>query len=228
MNPLTRLLTATTWMERPQRVGRNTRQPRRQFRALSWGFTLLSALLIFAQAGLCQQDSSRPTKVLTPEQKELQREWLEWHARRQGLQAEAKQVFDAEMSREKAGDCPDANNTAESNICYGKQLDITEQNLKSFEGIIHELQIPAPNALPQPATERHGIAGPALTPEQFIAEFDSVEQIWRQYREKACTAAFHQFSGGTGGPSFEGQCELKLTRDHMRELDMIYGGDLHL
>jgi hypothetical protein len=28
--------------------------------------------------------------------------------------------------------------------------------------------------------------------------------------------------------SFEAQCELKLTRDHMGELDLIYGDDLHL
>jgi uncharacterized protein YecT (DUF1311 family) len=69
--------------------------------------------------------------------------------------------------------------------------------------------------------------GPALTPKELSDEFERVEKAWQEYRETACTAAFHQFSGGTGGPSFEGQCELKLTRDHMRELDMIYGGAVH-
>jgi hypothetical protein len=36
------------------------------------------------------------------------------------LNIEAKQVFDAEMAREKAGDCPDANNTYE--FIYGMLL----------------------------------------------------------------------------------------------------------
>jgi uncharacterized protein YecT (DUF1311 family) len=66
-----------------------------------------------------------------------------------------------------------------------------------------------------------------LTQEQLVAEFDRVEEVWERYRESACRAAFHQFAGGTGGPSFEMQCQLKVTRDHMRELDMIYGADLH-
>jgi uncharacterized protein YecT (DUF1311 family) len=55
-----------------------------------------------------------------------------------------------------------------------------------------------------------------------------VEQSWWQYREVACAAAFHQFDGGTGGPSFQLECKLKLARDHMRELSLIYGGELRL
>jgi hypothetical protein len=73
-----------------------------------------------------------------------------------------------------------------------------------------------------------GIAGPTLSPKQHVAEFRKVEQSWRHYQKAACTAAFHQFDGGTGGPSFELECELKLDRSHMHELDMIYGEDLHL
>jgi hypothetical protein len=61
------------------------------------------------------------------------------------------------------------------------------------------------------------------TPEQDRADFEHVEQSWRQYTKLACTAAYHQFDGGSGGPSFEMQCELKLTRDHLQELAMIYG-----
>jgi hypothetical protein len=34
--------------------------------------------------------------------------------------------------------------------------------------------------------------------------------------------------GGTGGPSFQLECMLNLARDHMRELNMIYGEELHL
>ena len=72
------------------------------------------------------------------------------------------------------------------------------------------------------------LRGVTLLPKQHVAEFRKAEQSWRQYRDTACTAAFHQFDGGTGGPSFELECELKLDRSHMHELDMIYGEDLHL
>jgi uncharacterized protein YecT (DUF1311 family) len=166
--------------------------------------------------------------VLTPEQRVYQQQWKEYMAKRQSLQAQAKQVFDTEMAREKASDCPEAKTTYDFNICYGDQVATTDQNLKSYEGIIRELMASQPQMPGEPTTEMHGPGGPSLTPKQIAEEFDRVEQDWRQYREKACTAAFHQFDGGTAGPSFEMECKLKLTRGHMRELDMIYGEDLHM
>jgi uncharacterized protein YecT (DUF1311 family) len=191
---------------------------------LCGGFVLLSP--VFGQQGSDQQSPARPKKVLTPEQKVYQQQGKEYMVRRQGLQAQAREVFDAEMAREKAGDCPEAKTTYDFNICYGKQAAMTEENLKSFEGIIRELMAPQPQMPGQPVNEMHGPAGPSPTPEQVTEEFDRVEQDWSKYRQTACAAAFHQFDGGTGGPSFQMECELKLTRGHMRELDMIYGGDL--
>lgn len=149
-------------------------------------------------------------------------------AKRQSLQAQAKQVFELEMSREKAGDCPDAQTNYDFNICYGNQVTITAQNLKSYEGIIQDLMAPMPQMPGNSADNVPGPAGPSLTPEETREEFDHMEEAWRQYRATACTAAYHQFNGGTGGPSFQMECQLKLARDHMRELDIIYGHDLHL
>lgn len=183
---------------------------------------------IFLQLCIAQQSPARPAMVLTPEQKALQQQSKEYAAKRVKLQAQAKQVFDEEMAREKAGDCPDAQTTYDFNICFGKQAAITDQNLKSFEGIIRELNAPPPQMPGAADTDTPGVAGISLTPEHLLAEFDRVEQSWRQYREMACTAAFHQFGGGTGGPSFGLQCELTLARSHMRELWMIYGMDLRL
>lgn len=186
----------------------------------------------FSQQSQSQSAPARPKKVLTPGQITLQHRATETMARRQSLQAQAKQIFDAEMSREKAGDCPDAQTTAAVNNCFSEEGNTTQQNLTAFEGIIRELILPDPQLPPQPDTEPGqpvmGIGGPVLTPQQHAGKFDQVEQRWRQYRDTACTAAFHQFDGGTGGPGFEGQCGLKLARDHMHELDLIYGSDLHL
>jgi uncharacterized protein YecT (DUF1311 family) len=182
-----------------------------------------SAILCFALYGRGQQSQPAHHKVLTPEQQAYQQELKLYSARQQQLQAQGKQILDAEMAREKAGDCPNASSTYDFNICYGKQLDITEANLKRFEAILHDLLAPAPQMPGEPATPPPGPAGPSLTSAQLTAEFESVERIWRQYRDTACTAAFHQFDGGTGGPSFDSECRLQLTRDHMRELRMIYG-----
>jgi uncharacterized protein YecT (DUF1311 family) len=196
-----------------------------------WALTQLGAIILIAifSNHQCsgQQDTAKPKKVLTPEQIAYQREWKVYMVKRQSLQAGAKQIFDSEMAREKAGDCPGANSTYDFNVCYGKESATTEQNLQSYEGIIEGLLGPQPQMPGQIDTNMPGPAGPSFTPKQHSDEFDHVEQSWREYRKAACTAAFHQFDGGTGGPSFEGECELKLTRDHMRELDMIYGGDLH-
>lgn len=166
-----------------------------------------------------QQGPAYPKKVLAPQQETYQ----QWETKYRSLQAQGKQVFDAEMAREKAGDCPDAQTTSDFNTCFGRQLTITGQNLKSYEGIIRELMVPSPQPSVEKSGSVNGLAGPSLTPARQAAEFGRVEQSWRQYSKAACAAAYHQFDGGSGAQSFEMQCELQLTRDHMRELHMIYG-----
>jgi uncharacterized protein YecT (DUF1311 family) len=189
---------------------------------------ILCASFVLPPLLLGQQGPAIAKKDSTPEQ-ETQRQY---EAKHHALQAQAKQVFDTEMAREKAVDCPDAKSDYDFNACFGKQLTITDQNLKSYEGFIRELMAPPPQMPGQPAVETNppanGIAGPVLSPADFAHEFESVEQSWGQYREVACAAAFHQFEGGTGGPSFQLECKLKLARDHMRELSLIYGGELRL
>jgi uncharacterized protein YecT (DUF1311 family) len=180
---------------------------------------IFSAILCLTPYGHGQQNQPADHRALTPEQQA----YRQWEAHYRQMQAQGTQIFDAEMAREKAGDCPNASSTYDFNVCYGKQLDITEANLKSFETTIHDLLAPAPQAQGEPATPSPGPAGPNLTDAQLTAEFESVERIWQQYRDTACTAAFHQFGGGTGGPGFGMQCRLQLARDHMRELRMIYG-----
>jgi len=183
------------------------------------GFVLPSLLL-------GQQELADP-KGVTPEQEA----YRQYRAKYRSLQAQAKQVFDAEIAREKAGECLAVKTDYDFNVCYGKELTITNQNLKSYESFILELMAPPPQMPGQPEVQTsppaNGIAGPAFTSREFEQEFERVEQSWTHYREVACTAAFHQLEGGTGGPSFELECELKLARGHMRELNMIYGEELH-
>jgi uncharacterized protein YecT (DUF1311 family) len=190
------------------------------------GVTLCASLVT---VGICsgQQDGDKRSSpdqanASRPKQLDYQEEW------RQGLQAKAKQIFDAEAEREGSGDCSSSNTTADFDNCFGQRLEETATNLKNFDGVIRQWQSGSPQMSVSAAETTAGPAGPELTPAQHAAEFDRLENAWQQYRELACEAAFHQFDGGTGAPSFQMQCELKLTRAHLRELDLIYGSDLHL
>jgi uncharacterized protein YecT (DUF1311 family) len=180
-------------------------------------------------AGVCspQQDEGRRSspeqaKVSIPQQGDYQQQW------RQRLQVQAKLIFDAEAERERSGDCPTSSTTFEFDNCFVQRLEQTATNLEQFDGIIRQLQLGSPQISGAASDPTAGSGGQELTPAQYAAEFDALENTWQQFRELACTAAFQQFDGGSGASSFRIECELKLTHDHMCELDLIYGSDLHL
>lgn len=171
-----------------------------------------------------ERQAASPRKTLSNEQQEYQRQWRAYMVKRPDLQAHAKKVFDAEMAREKAGDCPNAVATYDINACFGEDVSITDQNLKQYEAIVRELIASAPE---DPGGPAEGPSGPALTSAQSVAEFDDVEQAWYRYRTLACKAARDQMGGGSAAPSSEMQCDIDLDRRHMRELDSIYWLELH-
>jgi uncharacterized protein YecT (DUF1311 family) len=190
------------------------------------GLTLCASLVT---AGVCsrQQDEGRRSspeqaKVSIPKQGDDQQQW------RQRLHAQAKLIFDAEAERERSGDCPTSSTTSEFDNCFVQRLKQTATNLEQFDRIIRQLQLGSPQISGAASETTAGSAGQERTPAQYATEFDALEKAWQQFREFACTAAFHQFDGGSDASSFQIECELKLTRDHMRELDLIYGSDLHL
>lgn len=192
-----------------------------RLRLALYGFLFLA---IPAEWAARAQQAVPPRKTLTAEQQAYQRQWRDYMAKRPGLQARAKQIFDAEMAREKAGDCPNATSTYDINVCLGKEVGITDQNLKQYEAIIREIVALAPE---EPGGPGGGPAGPALTSAESAVEFDNVEQTWSQYRNVACKAARDQMDGGTAAPASEMHCELALGRSHMRELESIYWLELH-
>jgi len=177
-------------------------------------------LAVAAQPATAPDSSSR--------QQSSQQQWVAWLARRQNLQVQAKAILDAETAREKIPACADATTTYDLSVCYTRELSLTRANLSAFASLIRQLIAPAP-AMPAPPTPA---ASPApasgLTPPQLLAEFNHVEQLWSSYSTAACSAALHQFHQGTAGPSFAAECQLHLMRDHLRELNLIYGAELHL
>lgn len=187
---------------------------------------LYGLMLIVLPAGWAtrERQAASPRKTLSNEQQEYQRQWRAYMSKRPDLQADAKKIFDAEMAREKTGDCPNAVATYDINVCLGEEVSITDQNLKQYEAIIRELIASAPE---DPGGPGSGPSGPALTSAQSAAEFDDVERAWYQYRTFACKAARDQMDGGSAAPASEMQCDIDLDRRHMRELDSIYWLELH-
>jgi len=193
--------------------------------AMRRAILILGCVLSVLTAGFGQQASSGPKTVVTPEQAALPHQVKQAGAERGDLRNEAQQAFEAEMAREKAGDCPDAHSTYAFILCYEKALAATDQHLKTYQETIRDMLSRRGSDLTgQPAPP--GPNGP-LTSAQLVAEFDHLEQVWRPYLEAACTAAFHQFAGGTGAPTASMECSLRLMRSHMRDLDGIYDMLLH-
>jgi len=186
---------------------------------------ILGCVLSVLTAGFGQQAPSGPKTVLTPEQQSLPQQAKLAGADRGNLRNEGQEAFDAEMAREKAGDCPGAHSNYEFMMCSQKALAVAEQHLKTYQEMIRDLlSRRGADLAGQPAPP--GPSGP-LTSGQPMAEFDHLEQVWRPYLDAACTAAFNQFRGGTGGASSANACSLRFLRSHMRDLDGIYYMLLH-
>jgi hypothetical protein len=174
----------------------------------------LLLVTLYGIFALSQQDPA-PPKSFTPEQLALQQKTREVDAERQRLRAAAKSALDAEMAREQSAGCAYAS-TADYNQCYSKVVEISDQNFKIYEDALRGilgLRYPEP---PGQAVLTPSASGDAM-------EFDKVEQLWHSYLDAASLAAFHQFDGGTGGPSFDMETHVRLVRSHLRELDTLYG-----
>ena len=157
--------------------------------------------------------------VLTREQQQRRQQTQQALDERGRLQQQAKQAFDAEMTRAaRNSECPDAHSTREQEECLQKESNTTQANYKKFTTALRSLIVPAGNE-EQPAV---GPEGAAQTSAQAAGEFDSMEQAWQQYREKLCSAAFHEGGGGTIAPVLEGECEIRSLRNHMRDLEQTY------
>jgi uncharacterized protein YecT (DUF1311 family) len=184
---------------------------------------LLSALIIPGQ--LTGQNTTRPKKVLTPEQQEFQRKIASYMIQRKTLQEQAAKAFDAEAARQKAGDCKNASSTRDIETCLEKETEITETNYSAFTGAIRELLSLSYAEFSGPAASVPTEGPPNA--EDLAKEFDALQTAWQQYRKIGTDAAYNQYKGGTMAPVASAMTSQKLVRSHMRELSSIYEGPLH-
>jgi uncharacterized protein YecT (DUF1311 family) len=191
-------------------------------------YRVLAAALLLAMiipGPLTGQNTTRPKKVLTPEQAEFQRKVASYMVQRKALQEQAAKAFDAEAAREKAGACKNAGTTRDIETCQEKETELSETNYSAFSGAIRELL-----SLSYPEFSGPDTSVPTEAPpnaEDLVKEFDALQTAWQQYRKIGTNAAYNQYKGGTLAPVLSAAMSQQLVRSHMRELGSIYDGPLH-
>jgi uncharacterized protein YecT (DUF1311 family) len=179
----------------------------------------LVALPIVAQTAA---PTSHPHKVLTPEQVAYQQARKNYNTQLDKLRATAIAAYSAEMAREKAPECPNANSTYDINMCLSHEIDLTDANYKAFASSLRAML-----ALPEPSisgesTPYVGPTGPAATPATNTAAFDAAETAWDAYARAQCDVVDTYWRSGTIVNAMVGECNLRLARARMHELDFAY------
>jgi hypothetical protein len=138
------------------------------------------------------------------------------------LQKEAGTLFEREMAREKAGDCPNALVTREINDCVGKEVETSTANYQVYAASLRAMLVQK-NPWGENENAAAGPTGKPLTRQEMVKDFDQMEAAWGKYRESMCTWAFGLYKSGSIAHSVSYNCELMMLRSHMRELRNVYG-----
>jgi uncharacterized protein YecT (DUF1311 family) len=139
------------------------------------------------------------------------------------LQARAKAAYEREMAREKAGDCPNADNTRAIVECLGNQIATTTANFKEFTGATRSI------LSLEGADAKDTILGPTgRTPsrEEEQKAFDDAASAWDKYSKAQCDATYGQYKGGTYVNVAAAHCKLLLFRSRMRDMNALYEDQL--
>jgi uncharacterized protein YecT (DUF1311 family) len=191
--------------------------------------TLLYLFLVISPCALAQTQPQqpRPKKVLTPEQVVYQAQMKTYYAELFHLRDAANSAYTAEAAREKAGDCPNVATTYDSVMCLSKEGDITDANYKAFTSTLRAmLALPAPT-FPGETTPSVGPSGREATPATNTAAFDTSEAAWQTYAKAQCDAVDTLWRGGTIVNSMVGECNLRMARARLHELNDAYEMPLH-
>ena len=166
--------------------------------------------------------NNHPKKVLTPEQLAYRQAAKEYRAKLDKLRADATAAYNAELVREKAPDCPDAQTTYDTNMCLGHEMDLTLANYQGFTTALRAMLSEPEPAMPGIPTPYIGPTGPAGTPATNTAAFDAAESAWQAYAKAECGAMDTFWRSGTIVNAIVGECDLRMARARMHELDSAY------
>jgi uncharacterized protein YecT (DUF1311 family) len=174
---------------------------------------LIALLLMLSCSPLFAQNRSQqnPSKD--------ERRWAEWSSQIQQLQAVAKSSYSAEMARRKTPECRRAFSTYEMEACMERELEKTKANYQAYVGALRSSEALAspeeqPGSDPPP--------GRPLRPAERAREFDAVESAWQAYARAQCATAYDTSREGTSARVTQLECDLRLLRDRMSELESVY------
>lgn len=190
---------------------------------------ILALALIIAPLAAAQTtpQSPRPKKILTPDQIAYQQAMKIHDADFARLRTTANSAYTAETAREKAPECPNADNTVAINQCLSREDDLTGANYKDFTSALRAmLALPRPT-FPGETTPYIGPSGREATPATNTDAFDTAESAWQTYAKAQCNAVDTLWRGGTIVDSMDGECYLHLARARLHELNDTYDMLLH-
>jgi uncharacterized protein YecT (DUF1311 family) len=183
-------------------------------------FILVTLFAVYASAQI--PVNNRPKKVLTPEQLVYQQTEKDYNAKLDKLRVDASVAYSAELVREKAPECPDANNTYDMNMCLGHEMELTDANYKAFTTALRAMLSAPEPVMPGEHTPYDGPTGQAATPATNTAAFDAAESAWQSYAKAECSAVDTLWRSGTIVNAMVGECSLRMARSRLHELDNAY------
>jgi hypothetical protein len=171
------------------------------------------------------QTTTKPHKVLTPEQQQFQAEIAQYRTEREALQTQASHDFQSALNGTDDLVCNDANGTRQTVACLEDALTSAGATYAAFTSDLRSILALAYPTMPgeKPA---FGPTGFPQTSTDAVAEFEQLESQSKAYRKAATTAAWNRCKGGTEAPLCGLEAAVRLLRVHLEELKFIYGAEL--
>ena len=123
------------------------------------------------------------------------------------------------MVRKKNRQCPRAFSTYEMEACVEREVEKTKANYEAYVGTLRSSEA---LASPEEAPGAAPLLGRPLRPDERAKEFDAVESAWQVYAKAQCTTAYDTSREGASARVTQLECDLRLLRDRMSELESIY------
>jgi hypothetical protein len=171
------------------------------------------------------QTTTKPHKVLTPEQQRFQAEIAQYRTELETLQAKASHDLQSALRSTDDLVCNGAKGTRQIEVCLEDALKSAGDNYAAFTSDLRSILALAYPTMPG----EKPILGPTGFPQtstEAVSEFEQLESQSKAYRKAASTAAWNRFKGGTEAPVFGLEAALKLLQIHLEELKFIYGAEL--
>jgi uncharacterized protein YecT (DUF1311 family) len=176
------------------------------------------AMLTFAVAVAGYSVAGQTPSGPPPSKAVLEKERQDFLAQLATFKKSGRAGYSDEMTREKAGDCPNAASTQETVTCLKQEIEKTAANYTTYFNALRSVE-----GLGNTGETNAGATG-SQSPyaEERVEEFDDVETAWQTYRKAQCSAAYDAYRGGTIAPIMGLTCQLSLMRGRTRELENIY------